>query len=80
MVLYLRYVADTTKKHIEQLMLDDVVATHVVAFLRHLESHRALPGLRGRMCSIGWRSCEMLASKWPPGCEPNIPPKTRTSY
>lgn len=66
MVLFLRHVADTTKKRIEQLVFDDGFVAHVVAFLRHLENQRGVSvATRNHRLSVIRAFCRFVAYQKP---------------
>jgi site-specific recombinase XerD len=66
MVLFLRYVADTTKRRIEQLTFDDDHVTHVVAFLRNLENQRGVSvATRNHRLSVIKAFCRFVAYQNP---------------
>lgn len=66
MVLFLRYLADSTGQHVEQLPFTDDLATHVLAFLRHIEDQRGVSIVtRNHRLSVIKSFCRFVAYQQP---------------
>ena len=75
--LLLCYAADTRKKAVEELTVEDLDEPLVLAFLDHLETARGAVPARGMR---GWRRSAPSSASWPAKtlcCSPNVRPSAR---